>query len=119
MASKIASCNNVRGASKVAVAPRRAVVARASSERAGEREQVAAQQVGRRAMVGLFAGVAAVAANQAQPSLAAYGEAANVFGSKSGNFSGFTAFQGDGYSLQLPAKWNPSKEILFEGTDLR
>ena len=55
----------------------------------------------------------------AQPSLAAYGEAANVFGSKTGNFTGFTPFQGDGYSLALPSKWQPSKEKVFPGTDLR
>ena len=46
-------------------------------------------------------------------------EAANVFGSKSGNFTGFTPYEGDGYSVLIPAKWNPSKEKDFPGTDLR
>ena len=72
----------------------------------------------RRGVVGLFAGAAAMAMG-AQPSLAAYGDAANVFGSKSGNFTGFTPYEGDGYSVLIPAKWNPSKEKDFPGTDLR
>ena len=63
-------------------------------------------------------GAAALGLN-ANPSLAAYGEAANVFGSKSGNFTGFTPYEGDGYSVLIPAKWNPSKEKDFPGTDLR
>ena len=55
----------------------------------------------------------------AQPSLAAYGEAANVFGSKTGNFTGATTYEGDGYKVELPANWNPSKEKPFAGIDLR
>jgi len=74
--------------------------------------------VSRRASLSLLAGAAALALND-QPSLAAYGEAANVFGSKSGNFTGFTPYEGDGYTILLPAKWNPSKERDFPGTDLR
>jgi len=76
------------------------------------------QDMSRRAVFGLFAGAAALT-GKAAPSLAAYGEAANVFGSKSGNFTGFTPYEGDGYTLLLPAKWNPSKEKDFPGTDLR
>merc|ERR1712193_490270 len=43
---------------------------------------------------------------------------ANVFGSTT-NKSGFVAFVGDGYSLLLPAKWNPSKEKDFPNVTLR
>jgi len=74
--------------------------------------------VQRRALLGSLS-VALPLIGAAQPSLAAYGEAANVFGSKTGNFTGFTPYEGDGYSLLLPAKWNPSKEKDFPGTDLR
>lgn len=72
----------------------------------------------RRGVVGLFAGAAAMAMG-AQPSLAAYGDAANVFGGKTGNFTGATQYEGDGYSVALPANWGPSKEKPFEGIDLR
>merc|ERR1711908_156882 len=52
------------------------------------------------------------------PSLSAYGDSANVFG-KTTNKSGFVAFAGDGFSLLLPSKWNPSKEKDFPSVALR
>ena len=71
----------------------------------------------RRALLGVAAGLAAVAAKPA-PSLAAYGESANVFG-KTTNASGFIEYEGPGYKLPPPSKWNPSKEDVFPGMDLR
>ena len=44
------------------------------------------------------------------PAAAAYGEAARVFGSKPTNATGFTRFEGEGFSLEIPSKYNPSKE---------
>merc|ERR1711977_472112 len=44
--------------------------------------------------------------------LAESGFSANVFGSIT-NDSGFVPFSGDGFSLLLPSKWNPSKEQDF------
>ncbi len=35
------------------------------------------------------------------------------------NISGFVAYNGDGFALLLPSKWNPSKEQEFPGTALR
>merc|ERR1712151_500819 len=52
------------------------------------------------------------------PSMAAYGDSANVFG-KITNKSGFVAYVGDGFSLLLPSKWNPSKEKEFTDIVLR
>merc|ERR1712196_259273 len=52
------------------------------------------------------------------PSFAAYGDSANVFG-KITNKSGFVAYAGEGFSLLLPSKWNPSKEKDFPGVALR
>jgi hypothetical protein len=49
---------------------------------------------------------------------ATYGDSANVFG-KITNKSGFVAFAGDGFSLLLPSKWNPSKEKDFPNVTLR
>mmetsp|Transcript_155 Transcript_155/g.1190 ORF Transcript_155/g.1190 Transcript_155/m.1190 type:complete len:258 (-) Transcript_155:1397-2170(-) len=74
------------------------------------------QVLPRRAALSLVAGIAAVAGRVA-PSQAAYGESANVFGRIS-NESGFLPYAGDGYSLLIPSKWNPSKERAFPGVDL-
>merc|ERR1712048_1059489 len=49
---------------------------------------------------------------------AAYGDGADIFGEVT-NPSGFGAYAGDGFSLLLPAKWNPSKELDFPGVVLR
>merc|ERR1712176_896184 len=116
--SKIASsCSRVVPAGTRGVS--RSVAARAFSKDKSANNVVSDQKaVSRRASLSLLAGAAALALND-QPSLAAYGEAANVFGSKSGNFSGFTPYEGDGYTILLPAKWYPSKERDFPGTDLR
>merc|ERR1712193_351354 len=40
-------------------------------------------------------------------------------GGKITNKSGFVAFAGDGFSLLLPSKWNPSKEKDFTSVALR
>merc|ERR1712023_7017 len=53
-----------------------------------------------------------------EPSLAAYGDTANVFG-KITNKTGFVPYAGEGYSLLLPSKWNPSKEKDFPNVALR
>merc|ERR1712025_638840 len=52
------------------------------------------------------------------PSLSAYGDSANVFG-KITNKTGFVAYAGEGFSLLLPSKWNPSKEKDFPNVALR
>eukprot|EP00884_Botryococcus_braunii_P014940 jgi/Botrbrau1/23447/Bobra.106_1s0007.1 len=73
--------------------------------------------VPRRAALGMLMGAAAIAASPA-PSEAAYGETAKIFGSIT-NKTGFIPYQGEGFSLLLPAKWNPSKERPFAGIALR
>merc|ERR1712070_1187032 len=49
---------------------------------------------------------------------ATYGDSAKVFG-KITNKSGFVAFAGEGFSVLLPSKWNPSKEKDFPNVALR
>lgn len=44
--------------------------------------------------------------------------AANVFGAPKQQ-TGFTPYNGDGFKLEIPSKWNPSKEKEFPGTVLR
>lgn len=78
-----------------------------------------ASSVSRRSALSLLAGVASVGAlSVASPALAAYGEAANIFGSPKVD-SGFTTYSGEGFSVSLPAKWNPSKEVEFPGQVIR
>jgi len=75
------------------------------------------QESSRRSALGLLAGAAALV-SRTEPSQAAYGEAANVFGRATNN-AGFVPFSGEGYALLIPSKWNPSKEQDFPGTQLR
>merc|ERR1712048_16477 len=77
------------------------------------------EPTGRREMMtGLAAASAGAALLKDEAAFAAYGDSANVFGSVT-NPSGFSAYAGDGFSLLLPAKWNPSKELDFPGVVLR
>merc|ERR1712014_29629 len=55
---------------------------------------------------------------KANPSISSYGDSANVFG-RTTNKSGFLAYAGEGFSLLLPSKWNPSKEKDFPDVALR
>ena len=64
----------------------------------------------------LFQSTAAVTTS-VKSALAAYGDSANVFGSKT-NASGFLPYAGDGYALLIPSKYNPSQEKEFPGVDL-
>ncbi|PNH04088.1 Oxygen-evolving enhancer protein 2, chloroplastic [Tetrabaena socialis] len=100
-------CNKAFATAPVSRASRRsAVVVRAQ-----------AQDVTRRAALGALAGAALLVSNTNQAS-ASFGESANVFG-KITNKSGFVSYAGDNFSVELPSKWNPSKEKDFPGTTLR
>ncbi|KAJ7272758.1 hypothetical protein O6H91_Y394700 [Diphasiastrum complanatum] len=72
----------------------------------------------RRLALALLAGSVAASFGRVAPAVAAYGEAANVFGSPKQQ-SGFTPYAGSGFKLNVPSKWNPSKESEFPGTVLR
>ena len=90
------------------------------AQKAGEGE-ASASPVSRRAVISIAAAAAAaVAAISApiHPADAAYGEAANIFGAAKKD-SGFVTFAGDGFKVDIPSKWNPSKEQEFPGTVLR
>eukprot|EP01025_Chloroclados_australasicus_P032883 TRINITY_DN333_c1_g1_i4.p2 TRINITY_DN333_c1_g1~~TRINITY_DN333_c1_g1_i4.p2 ORF type:complete len:254 (-),score=27.16 TRINITY_DN333_c1_g1_i4:277-1038(-) len=75
-----------------------------------------AQIVSRRNTIGGLS--MAILLSQSQASEAAYGDAANVFGSIT-NKSGFVPYTGEGFAVLLPSKWNPSKEKDFKGVQLR
>uniref|UniRef100_A0A0F7H0Y8 23 kDa subunit of oxygen evolving system of photosystem II n=1 Tax=Masdevallia picturata TaxID=125444 RepID=A0A0F7H0Y8_9ASPA len=61
---------------------------------------------------------AATIGTKVSPAGAAYGEAANVFG-KPKTDTDFLPYNGNGFKLLIPAKWNPSKEVEFPGQVLR
>lgn len=67
--------------------------------------------------MGLLATGVAVLAG-AKPSIAAYGETANIFGSIT-NPTGYVPYSGDGYVMLMPSKWNPSPERDFPNIDMR
>ena len=73
--------------------------------------------VSRRLALTVLIGAAAIG-TKAPPANAAYGEAANVFGKPKSN-TDFLPYNGDGFKLLLPAKWNASKEREFPGQVLR
>ncbi|MCO5603763.1 hypothetical protein L7F22_057915 [Adiantum nelumboides] len=77
--------------------------------------------ISRRSTLSLAAAAAAAVAAIAAPSSpahAAYGEAANIFGAAKKD-TDYVAISGDGFKINIPAKWNPSKEKEFPGTVLR
>jgi len=65
----------------------------------------------------LLAGAAALT-SKVSPADAAYGEAANVFGAPKKN-TDFITYSGKGFTIQIPSKWNPSKEVEYPGQVLR
>lgn len=106
LSSKAAIATAVQAKAQQQRSARAAVVVRASAE-----------GVDRRAALGLLAAAAAV--STAQPSEAAYGDAARVFAGQITNKSGFIPYAGEGFALLIPSKWNPSKEQDFPGLVLR
>ncbi|KAL4189694.1 hypothetical protein AMTRI_Chr08g208390 [Amborella trichopoda] len=80
-------------------------------------EEAQALTVSRRLALTVLVGTAAVS-TKVSPADAAYGEAANVFGKPKTN-TDFLPYNGDGFKLLIPAKWNPSKEVEFPGQVLR
>ncbi|KAK4845919.1 hypothetical protein QYF36_010636 [Acer negundo] len=74
--------------------------------------------VSRRLALTVLIGAAAIG-SKVSPADAAYGEAANVFGKPKTN-TDFVPYNGNGFKLTLPAKWNPSKEVAeYPGQVLR
>ncbi|CAA7408939.1 unnamed protein product [Spirodela intermedia] len=71
----------------------------------------------RRLALTVLVGAAAVGA-KVSPADAAFGEAANVFGKPKTNTE-FFSYTGEGFKIQIPSKWNPSKEVEFPGQVLR
>ncbi|XVF58467.1 hypothetical protein PTKIN_Ptkin07bG0069000 [Pterospermum kingtungense] len=80
-------------------------------------EDIDGSLVSRRLALTVLISAAAVG-SKVSPADAAYGEAANVFGKPKTN-TDFTPYNGDGFKLSIPSKWNPSKEVEYPGQVLR
>lgn len=90
-------------------------ICRATHKQPPQEDDVAL--VSRRLALTVLIGAAAIGSKVA-PADAAYGEAANVFGKPKQN-TDFLPYNGDGFKLSIPSKWNPSKEKEFPGQVLR
>ena len=90
------------------------LVCRAQKQAANEDDGAA---VSRRLALTVLIGAAAIG-TKVNPADAAYGEAANVFGKPKTN-TDFLPYNGEGFKLSIPSKWNPSKEREFPGQVLR
>ncbi|XP_050228187.1 oxygen-evolving enhancer protein 2, chloroplastic-like [Mercurialis annua] len=87
-------------------------ICRASNKQAEEDVSL----VSRRLALTVLIGAAAIG-SKVSPADAAYGEAANVFGKPKN--TEFVQYNGDGFKLSIPSKWNPSKEVEYPGQVLR
>lgn len=114
-ASLASAKSTLAGASVTVSAPRAAPAHRPVAVRASKADD--SEGVSRRVAIALVAGAVAAGVRTA-PANAAYGESANIFGAQKKQ-SGFTSYKGDGFTLEIPSKWNPSKEVEFPGTVLR
>ncbi|KAF2302247.1 hypothetical protein GH714_033865 [Hevea brasiliensis] len=95
--------------------PTNQFVCRATHKQPPQDEDVAV--VSRRLALTVLIGAAAIG-SKVSAADAAYGEAANVFGKPKTN-TDFLPYNGDGFKLSIPSKWNPSKEREFPGQVLR
>ena len=94
------------------------VICRAAQKQSiNDDEGNAAGAVSRRLALTVLIGAAAIG-SKVSPADAAYGESANVFG-KPKTDTDFMTYNGNGFKLIIPSKWNPSKEVEFPGQVLR
>ncbi|KAL2642949.1 hypothetical protein R1flu_010536 [Riccia fluitans] len=114
------SCASMNGTAVPVVVPANVVVFKPllfSCRASAQSDENVSAPVSRRFALSLLAATAAVT-SRVNPADAAYGEAANVFG-ETKNSSGFIPYVGEGFSLSVPSKWNPSREIEFPGQVVR
>jgi len=94
----------------------RPAVSRAALVVRAQQQNGPVEDMSRRGALGMLAGVAALVSSA--PAQAAYGDSANVFG-KVTNKSGFLPYAGEGFTVAVPSKWNPSKEREYPNMVLR
>ncbi|KAK8619320.1 hypothetical protein V6N13_133284 [Hibiscus sabdariffa] len=97
--------------------PNQLPVCSAAQKQADHDDSGSKAAISRRLVLTLLIGAAAVG-SKVSPADAAYGEAANVFGKPKTN-TDFRPYNGEGFKLSIPSKWNPSKEVEYPGQVLR
>ncbi|KAF3789723.1 Oxygen-evolving enhancer protein 2 [Nymphaea thermarum] len=107
---------SVRGRVQSARAPTKPALVICKAEKSSAEEEQSSG-LSRRLALTLLVGAAAVG-TKVSPADAAYGEAANVFGKPKAN-TDFLPYNGDGFKLLVPSKWNPSREVEYPGQVLR
>ncbi|XP_020087457.1 oxygen-evolving enhancer protein 2, chloroplastic-like [Ananas comosus] len=90
---------------------------RAQNQAGSDDEVDGGAAVSRRLAMTALVGAAAVGI-KVSPADAAYGQAANVFGKPKTN-TDFLPYDGSGFKVLIPSKWNPSKEVEYPGQVLR
>ncbi|KAL6983211.1 hypothetical protein U1Q18_016602 [Sarracenia purpurea var. burkii] len=95
--------------------PNHLVICKAQKQAVQEEDGGAA--LSRRLALTLLLGSAAIG-SKVSPADAAYGESANIFGKPKTN-TDFLPYNGEGFKIQIPSKWNPSKEVEYPGQVLR
>ncbi|KAI5433249.1 oxygen-evolving enhancer protein 2, chloroplastic [Lathyrus oleraceus] len=97
--------------------PNQLIVCKTQNQKQLIHEDDCSNIISRRLALTVLIGSAAVG-SRASPADAAYGESANVFGKPKTN-TDFLPYNGDGFKLSVPAKWNPSKEVEYTGQVVR
>ncbi|GAU22184.1 hypothetical protein TSUD_252120 [Trifolium subterraneum] len=99
--------------------PNKFLVCRAQNQKHAiqEDDDCSSSIVSRRLALTVLIGAAAVG-SKVSPADAAYGQSANVFGKPKTN-TDFLPYNGDGFKLSVPSKWNPSKEVEYTGQVVR
>ncbi|XP_057792849.1 oxygen-evolving enhancer protein 2, chloroplastic-like [Salvia miltiorrhiza] len=97
--------------------PKRLICRAQKQAEAEAAQENAAAAVSRRLALTFLIGAAALG-SKVSPAEAAYGQTANIFGKPKTN-TDFRPYNGDGFKVKLPAKWNPSGEVEYPGQVLR
>ncbi|PIN20383.1 hypothetical protein CDL12_06931 [Handroanthus impetiginosus] len=93
------------------------LVCRAHKQAESQESNAGSVVLSRRLALTVLIGATAVG-SKVSPADAAYGESANIFGKPKTN-TDFKPYNGDGFKVSIPSKWNPSGEVEFPGQVLR
>nr|CAD1828136.1 unnamed protein product [Ananas comosus var. bracteatus] len=115
-AAKTPSRRTAAAAAAATVRPTQ-MACRAQNQAGSDDEVDGGAAVSRRLAMTALVGAAAVGI-KVSPADAAYGQAANVFGKPKTN-TDFLPYDGSGFKVLIPSKWNPSKEVEYPGQVLR
>ncbi|PIN01908.1 hypothetical protein CDL12_25581 [Handroanthus impetiginosus] len=85
------------------------LLCRAQKQAIAQEDDGGSPVVSRRLALTVIIGAAAIG-SKVPPTDAAYGESANIFGKPKTN-TDFKPYNGNGFKVSIPSKWNPSREV--------